>query len=174
MKKSTQVNLSHKRHWQWWFLLALLAIVAYFLFRPTKGAKEATITAPNIKQGSGHRVTVPIVINTGGKIINAAQIFLKFDPQQVQVEAMNKEGSFFTVWVKDQPAFSNDKGDISFAGGIFSPGFKGQGRVASVTLVSKRATKTQLTFTPETSVLLNDGLGTAIPLHLEPIKVDIP
>ncbi len=87
---------------------------------------------------------------------------------------MNKDGSFFTLWVKDQPAFSNSTGDISFAGGVTNPGFTGQGKVGSVILTANKALKTQLTFEPNTTVLLNDGLGTAIPLHLKPIEVSIP
>ncbi len=164
----------HRQHWLWVVLLAVIMIGAYWLFAPTKEIKKASITAPGSTTKSGHRITLPIVIDTAGKTINAAQVFLKFDPKVTQVESVDKDGSFFTVWVKDQPTFSNTGGDISFAGGIFTPGFKGQGRVGSVTLVAKGATKTKLSFASTTSVLLNDGQGTAIPLQLDPLEVNIP
>jgi hypothetical protein len=160
-------------HWAWFLLLAVVAVGGYWLFRPVKGTKEASIVVSNPIPKSGHRLTLPIVISTAGQTINAAQIFLKFDPKAVQVESIDKEGSFFTVWVKDQPAYSNTTGDISFAGGIFNPGFRGEQVVGNVTLVAKQPLKTKLSFLPNTSVLLNDGKGTAIPLQLKPIEVNI-
>ena len=176
MNDDNTKTISHKppkpHIWLWLAILAVAVIGGIIIFSRKSSPKEASIGAPMPVAETGHRVKLPIVINTAGQTINAAQIYLKFDPKVVQVESVSKEGSFFTLWVTDQPKFDNKSGHISFAGGIFTPGFHGQGQVGSVTLVAKSATKSQLTFT-NTQVLLNDGQGTAVPLKLDPIQVNI-
>ncbi len=168
-----QPNRPTHRRWHFIALFGISVIGGYLLFNKTPTSREATITAPQPVSGSNHRLTLPIVIDTAGQTINAAEIYLKFDPKVVQVDSISKDQTFFTIWVPNEPKFSNTSGDISFVGGIFNPGFRGQGKVGSVTLVAKKPLKTKLTFTGNTAVKLNDGLGTSIPLQLKPIEVDI-
>lgn len=153
-------------------LLAALAVLAGWMLRQNSPAPQATITAtPHL---SGREVTLPIVIDTGGQTVNAAQIVLRYDPKLVQVKSVSKVGSIFSLWVTDQPTYSNEEGKLSYAGGVIKPGFKGSGQVGSVVLTAKRAVTTELRFDSTTSVLLADGKGTAIPLQLKPIKVSLP
>lgn len=158
------------------WLALLLVVVGAVLFwgrGRTNAPRSATISSPAVKSTTGHEVTVPIEVDTAGQTINAAEVFLKFDPKLVQVTAVDVTGSIFTIQVSGQPKFSNEQGEISFGGGVPNPGFRGRGKIGSVTLTAKNSTQTKLTFDSKTQALLNDGKGTAIPLKLQPIEVDI-
>ncbi|HUC20751.1 MAG TPA: cohesin domain-containing protein, partial [Candidatus Polarisedimenticolaceae bacterium] len=156
------------------FLVALVGAVIFVLNPPKKPTPKATIGSPATQEQGNHQLKVPIEIDTGGRTINAAEIKLTFDPRVIEVVSVSKEKSFFKIWITNQPSFSNAKGTISFAGGIFTPGFSGKGQVGAVTLKSKRALTSELKFGSGTQVLLNDGKGTAVPLELSPIKIKIP
>ncbi len=155
------------------FLLALIIIIGLgFLRQRVLAPQVASISGEVIKR-EAQKVTVPIMIDTAGQTINAAEVFLKFDPAQMKVDSISVDGSIFSIQVKNQPAFSNTTGTISFAGGLPTPGFKGKGKIGSVILSVESPRKVSLTFLTNTQALLNDGLGTAIPLQLSPIEVDI-
>jgi hypothetical protein len=158
-----------------WVAAALLLSAGVLIFtRMQQGQPgSASLSSPKQTVQAGKTVTMPIYIDTGEHTVNAAEVYLKFDPKLVQVESVSKDNSIFSIWISDQPAFNNQTGEISFAGGIPTPGFKGQGQVGSVTLKANQPAKTQLTFDARTQVLLNDGLGTAVQLRLSPIEVNI-
>ncbi len=125
------------------------------------------------KIASEEKIHIPIFINTQKYIINAAEIYLRFDPSELQVVSVSKENSFFQLWITGEPKFSNETGEISFAGGLPTPGFSGKGQVGAVEIVAKKPGRHQLSFDGRTRILLNDGLGTAIPLNLRPIKFKV-
>lgn len=160
-------------------IIGLLLVVALFVvglavIMQTTKPRKASIGASETTAQTGHQLKVPIEIDTGGLTINAAEVNLRFDNALVEVVRVSKEQSFFTLWIDDQPQFSNEAGTISFAGGVFSPGFKGKAQVGAVILRSKRPLTTTLAFASGTQVLLNDGKGTAVPLELSPITVEMP
>jgi hypothetical protein len=119
------------------------------------------------------KITLPIFIDTSGLIINAAEVYLKFDPATLKVESASKENSFFQLWITDEPKFSNDKGEISFAGGLPKPGFQGRGQIGSVNIIPLKSGLQTLSFDQKSRILLNDGVGTEAPLKLEPIKIKV-
>jgi hypothetical protein len=147
--------------------------VAYWHYQPKP---QASVTAPqsHISAVGHHQVSVAVYINTAGQNINAAQVYLKFDPSIARVVAVKKTNSIFGLWIKNEPNFSNSDGTISFAGGMFPPGFTGSGQIGSVIMSAKSATKLELSFTSQTQALLDDGQGTPIKLQLQPIEVSIP
>jgi len=152
-------------------LVAVVVIVVagmYYYHLP----KKATITTSQ-KQPlqTGQQLQVPIVLDTQGYTINAAEVYLHFDPSVVRIDSVSKEPSFFQLWITDQPKFSNQTGDFSFAGGLPSPGFTGKGTIGTVTITLLHPGAAQFAFLPTTRVLLNDGKGTAVPLKLSPIMI---
>ena len=119
------------------------------------------------------KISIPIEINTQDKTINAAEAYLTFDPKAIRVESVSKSDSFFTIWITDEPKFSNEKGEISFAGGLPNPGFKGKGVIGSVEITPLKTGWQTLTFDARTRLLLNDGLGTESPLEKELIRIKV-
>ena len=174
MEEESTVKAPHGRPFWLWLVLLIVIVAAVLIFgRGKTSVPKASISAPTVKSTAGHQTTVPIEIDTGGRTINAAEVYLKFDPKLIQIESASVEGSVFTIQITGQPKFSNETGEISFAGGVPNPGFKGKGKIGSVTLKASTPAKTQLIFDSKTQALLNDGLGTAIPLQLQPVEVEI-
>ena len=167
----------HRRHPLVDATLVLIALVlgSLALYQDYYKPPVASISGPSVLRArQGETVTLPIFIDTAGQTINAAEVYLEFDPAKFEVTSISKDGSFFTIWIKDEPAYSNDDGKISFAGGLPYPGFKGRGQVGTVTIKPKVAPlSTQLVFTTRTQVLLNDGLGTKVPLRMAAIPVEV-
>lgn len=155
-------------------IVAVLAIgiIIFLAFSRDNFAQKANISADlpdsiNVNQ----TLTLPITINTAGATINTAEVYLTFDPKALKVESVSKDNSIFKLWVADEPKFSNEKGEISFAGGLPTPGFKGRGQIGSVKLTPLKAGRTEINFDSKTRALLNDGIGTEIKLKLDPIKI---
>ncbi len=116
-------------------------------------------------------VTLPLMIDTKNATINAAEINLSFNPKQVEVVSVTKENSLFQIWIEGEPKFSNTDGTLSLAGGIPTPGFKGQGQVGSVTIKPKQKGLISFRYVQPTRLLLNDGSGTSVPVTLQPINI---
>ena len=160
-------------------ILLLLLVVAVATFGiawiiQAKPPQKASIGSSGVLPEKNHQLTVPIVIDTAGQTMNAAEVQLAFDPKLVEVVRVGKERSLFKIWIEGHPKFSNISGTISFAGGVMSPGFSGKAQIGTVTLRSKQALRTELRFAAGTQILLNDGKGTAVPLELKPIQLDLP
>ncbi|HSX48246.1 MAG TPA: cohesin domain-containing protein [Candidatus Nanoarchaeia archaeon] len=156
-------------------IVIAVALAGFALYRYLHKTPVATIGGPAlVRVAQGQTVKVPIFINTAGQNINAAEVYMTFDPSQFEVVSVDKDGSFFQLWIKDQPAFSNERGEASFAGGLPFPGFKGRGQIGTVTIKPKVASlHTQFSFSSRTQVLLNDGKGTKVPLKTPAIPVEV-
>ena len=114
---------------------------------------------------------VPIILDSGNQTINAAEVFIHFDPQIIQVESISKDNSIFQIWITDSPSFSNTTGEISLAGGLPNPGFKGRGTVGRLKLRLLKQGVAKLQFLSRSRVLLNDGKGTSVPLVQDDITL---
>lgn len=109
----------------------------------------------------GNILNVSVVVNTQGKAINNADAVINFPASLLEVVAISKSGSIFTLWV-EEPAFSNSSGRITFNGGVPTPGFNGSaGRLVTIAFRVK-AQGTASVFFSAGSVRANDGLGTDI------------
>lgn len=149
-------------------LMLVAVVLAWQKSTPHYG--RITASVPH-RPAVGQSVTIPIYIDTGSDTINAAEVYLTFDPSVIAVDSVAKDPSFFQLWITDQPAYSNETGTLSFAGGLPSPGFKGRGQVGSVTLHFLKHQAASLTFESKTRILKNDGQGTAVPLIVRPIII---
>ncbi len=135
-------------------------------------APKATITLRLPKHVKvNESVTVPVFIDTATSTINAAEIYLTFDPSKIKIEEVTKNESIFQLWITGQPSFSNSEGKIAFVGGLPTPGFKGQGTIGTIKLTPLTAGTNLIHFSSATRALLNDGLGTIMPLRLSPISL---
>ena len=156
-------------------LLMALAVSIYYMYCVyNRMPKKATIAAEipsSIKVNQ--KMTLPIFIDTAGLAINAAEVYLKFDPKALEIKSVSKENSFFQLWITDEPKFNNEKGEISFAGGLPNPGFQGKGQVGKVVITPLKSGWHSINFDRKTRVLLNDGKGSEISLILKPIKIKV-
>lgn len=153
-------------------IVLVLCGSAFFFLRSRGEERKATVTLQvKEKLEVGKQVTVPLFIDTLQDTMNAAEVYITFNPAQIKVDSVSRDGSIFKIWIKDQPSFSNEKGEINFAGGLPKPGFKGVGQIGTVTLTLLQKTSAQLTFTEKTRILKNDGLGTFVPLRLDPVTI---
>jgi hypothetical protein len=151
-------------------IVLVLAGLASLLTRSKQS--RLYLDVPSVVSAS-QQFTVPLKVDTAGQAINAAEVSIHFDPKKLQVVSVNKDNSFFQLWIDNQPSFSNDTGDITFAGGIPTPGFTGAGTIGSVTFQPKLPGATQLTYDEKSRMLLNDGVGTAVTLLLAPTQLVI-
>jgi hypothetical protein len=118
-------------------------------------------------------IIIPLYLNTVGTTINAAEVYIRFDPSLLEVQSVSKEGSFFTLWIDGQPRFSNIDGTISFAGGIPNPGYSDEGIIGKVTFKARQSGNTRLQITDESRILKNDGIGTVVPLQSQSQQIRI-
>lgn len=152
----------------------LMAAVSFFVFWRYNKVEEAAVglDIPKMVQADSE-IEIPVKINTGGDTINAAEVYLKFDPAELGVVSVSKEGSFFQLWITDEPKFDNDRGEISFAGGLPGPGFSGVGQIGRIKIKVKKQGDIKIEFDKKSRALLNDGLGTEIKLKLESVKIKV-
>lgn len=127
--------------------------------------KQKTSVAPN------QELEIPIFIDTKGDTINAAEVYIDFNPVDMEVVDVTRDGSFFKIWLTNMPKFSNEVGEIHFAGGLPKPGYKGIGQVGTVKMKLLRKQDAELVFNEKTRILKNDGNGTFVPLRLEPVMI---
>lgn len=91
--------------------------------------------------------------------INSEDIDIIFPPDNLEVISISKEGTINSLWTED-PNFNNSKGTISFAGGIFNPGFIGkEGRLVTIKFRVKKDGNAQIKLS-QVQILANDGNGT--------------
>ncbi len=105
---------------------------------------------------AGHDLETRVVINSGGiPGINAAEGIIHFDPSFLEVKEVSTTTSRFELWTK-KPAFSNERGEIIFGGGL--PGKFDDSACVVFNLVfrPKKSGRTVLTFGTST-VLSADG-----------------
>ena len=103
--------------------------------------------------------------------INAAQTTVYFPPDKLEVLDIFKENSIFLLW-PEEPAFSNTLGEISFSGGLPSPGFTGVGNIITISFKAKGEGRVSLTL-GEGRVLADDGKGTDILVFLREAKYSV-
>jgi hypothetical protein len=115
---------------------------------------------------------VNLKISTPDKSINVIDGTLIYDSNKLEIKEISTGGSLFALWPKP-PVFSNEKGNVSFVGGV-SGGFQGEnGKVLSIVFLAKSEGEAKIDFLDGFSVFLNDGQGTQINPWLRPFSLNI-
>lgn len=157
-------------------ILLLLLGYFYYVYNQNKKESQTAVISPQFEKivtNKQSEIVIPIMIDTQGRTINALELHLKYDPEYLEVLSLSKEPSFIKLWIKDEPKFSKENGEISFAGGLPNPGFNGRDVVGSVKLMALKTGKTEISYNSKTRILLNDGKGTSLPLTVKPIIIQI-
>ena len=120
----------------------------------------------------GDTFLVNLKISTPDKPINVVDGTILYDNNKLEVKEVSTGNSLFALWPKP-PAFSNDKGTLSFVGGV-QDGFQGkEGEVLKIIFLAKNEGEAQIDFLDGFSVFLHDGKGTQINPWLRPLLLSI-
>lgn len=131
-------------------VLPVVASAATLSFSPSSG-----------EYAVGKTLSVSVYVSSTDQAMNAASGVISFPNDKLEVTALSKTGSIFTLWVQE-PSFSNSAGTVNFEGIVLNPGFIGSnGKAITITFRTKAAGNTPLTFSSG-SALANDGKGTNI------------
>lgn len=103
--------------------------------------------------------------------INAVELYIEYDANALEVLEIDKKESLVKLWILDSPK-QIESGKIWLAGGVPSPGFTGEGSVAKLRVKPKRAGEMTVKLT-DSRLLRHDGLGTSLPLALEPTQLRV-
>lgn len=141
---------------------AIAATLTYLAFEKPQARQLPARLYSSASTAPSH--VIPISLDTAGQTINAAEVFLSFDPQSVRIDSVSKDGSILRFWITDEPKFSNVSGVISFAGGLPTPGFRGNGMIGTIAFTLLKPGPALLHFQSKSRVLLNDGKGTSVAL----------
>ncbi len=149
----------------WFIFLAIVS--AFFTVTTTDLAEAQTGASLFLSPASGtftvgSTFTVSVILNTNNQFINAVQADLSFPPDKLQVVSPSLGTSVISVWT-DQPQFDNQKGILSFQGGVPDPGIKiSRGVISTLTFRVKSVGRAVIKFLDTSKVLLNDGLATDV------------
>lgn len=109
----------------------------------------------------GDSFIAEVWLDTEGETINSVEGKLIFPQDKLRVLGISEGGSVLSLWLQP-PAFFNNEGSISFAGGKPN-GFSGQGQLFSITFSANQRldqrVSADINFKKDSRVLLHDGRG---------------
>lgn len=106
----------------------------------------------------GSTFQVPILINTKGTSINGIDLKISFDANKLSIIQPSNGKSIIGVWV-EPPAYDNTRGTASFVGVIPDGITTSSGLIGTITFLAKGTGKAVVGFKSNSSILVNDGLG---------------
>lgn len=163
--------LNYKNIFRYSFIFLIACLLFVSSVQKTRAA-SLLLSPSNSKVSVGNIVSVKVLVNTDGKVINNADAVIQFPNDFLDVISISKSSSVFSLWV-EEPKFSNYEGKISFNGGVPNPGFFGQnGEIISVTFKTKKQGNASIVFV-DSAVRQNDGLGTDILNVRQPANIEI-
>ena len=127
----------------------------------SSGHKQGTVYFQGEhKVGMYQPLVIKVMADTAGQSVNAAGVYLKFDPEKLQVNEINTLESFCQYYPEKK--FDNRLGIISLACGSPHPGFKGSDELLSITFTPVIAGSTSIQLISNSTLMLSDGKGTNI------------
>lgn len=113
--------------------------------------------------GQASEKTIAIKVVTGGEVINAITAVVAYDPKAVEILDIKTDNSLCAPGLFVEKEIDKEKGEVRISCGISNPGFSGSiGTVAELLIRPVDLKQISFTFTKETQVLANDGLGTNV------------
>lgn len=140
------------------FSKKILILTFLILFLPFFVKAEGAELYLSPSSGSflvGSTFSVSIFLNTGGNEINVVWAELKFPPEILQVTSPTAGTSFISEWIIP-PNYSNEKGIISFRGGIPGGIKTSAGLVSSITFRTISTGLARVEFTGGSKVILSE------------------
>ena len=121
----------------------------------------------------GDIFTVEIRLDSKDVSINALEAGIVYPSDTIEIVSIERTGSILSLWPKD-PAFSNLFGLAFLTGGVPTPGFRDDnGLVGTIYFLAKDAGTVNISFSPASRVLRNDGFGSEAFLVSNDARFDI-
>lgn len=120
----------------------------------------------------GSSFQVPILINTKGSSINGIDLKISFDASRLSIIQPSNGKSIIGVWV-EPPAYDNARGTASFVGVIPNGITTSSGLIGTITFLAKGTGRAVVGFKTNSSILLNDGLGSSATTNFLRSEYDI-
>ena len=145
----------------------VLKIITIFLlftsYTLSVSASDAVLyLSPGIGEYSiGSTFDINVFINTAGDPVNATQARVVFSPEELRVVGVDKTESILGSWTQ-MPAFSNEDGEVSFAGSTDESYVGETGHVLTITFEALKNVQTEISFLGGAAILADDGLATNI------------
>ncbi|MFA5127882.1 MAG: cohesin domain-containing protein [Patescibacteria group bacterium] len=115
--------------------ILLGAFFAYIYFFVRVNYAEAASLYLSPSSGTyqvGQNFSVNVYVNSTDQAMNTVGASLRYSPDSLTVKSISTGGSFINLWIQ-KPVYNNSKGTINFEGGVFTPGYKGNGgKVATI------------------------------------------
>ena len=160
-----------------------LLILILFLLPFSTRAALLYFEPSSFELKSGQTFILKIEISTQKDCINAVKINLKFPKDLLIAKDFSDGDSILTLW-PESPLIDQEKGEISFTGGIPKGYCEDKGLLGKVIFQAKEVSQKiegKIKFLDNSLVLLNDGFGSKAKLEkkdfvfsLLPEKVEIP
>ncbi len=114
----------------------------------------------------GSTFELPIFLNTEGQSINAVELRIKFDQSKLNIIRPSGDKSIIGVWL-EPPTYNNTNGTAKLTGVIPNGITTNSGLVATITFKAVATGEATVSFSSDSHVLLNDGLGTEAATQLD-------
>lgn len=143
------------------FCVIILLTIIVWQWQPevARASGSFFLSPPSASYTVGSTITTTLVVGTGGQAINAGQATVTYSTDTLEASGVSNGGSIFTLWPV-QSAISG--GQISFAGGVPTPGYTGNGGLVISMTFKAKAAGTATVSVSAGQLLLDDGLGTNI------------
>ncbi len=146
----------------------VVCVIAFSLFWLMQTGRISTKTTQNDEvvlsyKGTGkaavnQEYNMSLMLNSGSVNVNAAGIYLKFDPEKLKVTKIDTLNSFCQFYPEKK--FDNNMGTISLACGSPHPGYRGESELIKVTFLPVATGTTNILMDTKSSILKSDGKST--------------
>lgn len=156
-----------------WVMIASLVVVAWVLWQLTRtfnpraqlprfgGPKPGVLTLEMPERVVVDQpFTVTVTANTQGQVVNAAGIYIHFEPSKLRLLDMDTQNSFCQFYPEKR--FDNNIGTISLSCGSPHPGFKGENQLLTLRFMPLSVGTSVIRTAQTSKLLLSDGKGTNI------------
>lgn len=140
--------------------LLMKLLFAMFLLVPVRYSLAASLY---LSPSSGEYpvsspISVKVMVESSGQAINAIDSTIAYPADMLEAKSVLKSGSILALWPKE-PVFSGS--EVSFSGGVPSPGFTGTGSIITITFIAKKEGNAIVSIAGG-MVLAADGRGTNV------------
>ncbi len=122
---------------------------------------------------NGETFSVEVRLSSDGRLVNAADLHLKFSPQYFQVTDVQRQENVWPLW-PELPKWDNQAGTVSLVAGRPHGLIALEAPVAIITFKSAATGLTTLVLDqPRSAIYLNDGQGTSVPIPGQALEIGI-
>jgi hypothetical protein len=132
-------------------------------------AAHISFIPESVQAHVGDDIAVDVVLDTEQASINAVDLTLLY-PRLISVKSISRTNSVFSLWIHE-PSFTATS--IVLQGGVPGGIVTGHGVIARLMLRANAVGTGSIVPDGSSTVLLNDGVGTAAPLTVSPVAISV-